>query len=92
MNFGVLSPRTTSGTDHLSFTRIGLPAFQFIQDELEYGRGYHTLMDTYERLSITDLQYNATIIACLALSAAMDNGKIPPKPLPAGFSMQQQRR
>ena len=92
MSFGVLSPRTTSGTDHLSFTRIGLPAFQFIQDELEYGRGYHTLMDTYERLSIPDLQYNATIIACLALSAAMDNGKIPPKPLPSGFSIQQQRR
>lgn len=91
MNFGVLSPRTTGGTDHLSFTRIGLPAFQFIQDELEYGRGYHTLMDTYERLSIPDLQYNAAIIACLALSAAMDNGRISPKPLPAGFSMQQRR-
>jgi len=82
MDFGVLSPRTTGGTDHLSFNRIGLPAFQFIQDELEYGRGYHTLMDTYERLNIPDLQYNATIIAFLALSAAMDNGKIPPKPLP----------
>ena len=92
LDFGVLSPRTTSGTDHLSFTRIGLPAFQFIQDALEYSRGYHTPMDTYERLLITDLQYNAAIVACLALSAAMDNGKIPPKPLPANFSMQQQRR
>ncbi|MDR0796025.1 MAG: M20/M25/M40 family metallo-hydrolase [Tannerella sp.] len=92
MDFSVLSPRTTGGTDHLSFTRIGLPAYQFIQDELEYSRGYHTLMDTYERLIITDLQYNAAIIACLALSAAMDNNKIPPKPLPANFSMQQQRR
>ena len=92
MDFGVLSPRKTGGTDHLSFDRIGLPAFQFIQDNLEYSRGYHTPMDTYERLIITDLQYNAAIIACLALSAAMDNGKIPPKPLPANFSMQQQRR
>ena len=91
LGFGVLSPRKTGGTDHLSFDRIGLPAFQFIQDELEYGRGYHTLMDTYERLVMTDLQYNAAIIATLALSAAMDNGKIPPKPLPAGFSMQQRR-
>ena len=91
IGFGVLSPRTTGGTDHLSFNRIGLPAFQFIQDDLEYGRGYHTLMDTYERLIITDLQYNATVVALLALSAAMDNGKIPPKPLPANFSMLQRR-
>ena len=92
MEFGVLSPRRTGGTDHMSFDRIGLPAFQFIQDELEYGRGYHTLMDTYERLILTDLQYNAAVIACLALSAAMDNGKIPPKPLTENFSIQQRRR
>ena len=91
LGFGVLSPHKTGGTDHMSFDRIGLPAFQFIQDNLEYGRSYHTAMDTYERLIITDLQYNAAIVACLALSAAMDNGKIPPKPLPANFSMQQRR-
>lgn len=91
LDFGVLSPRKTGGTDHLSFDRIGLPAFQFIQDDLEYGRGYHTPMDTYERLIMADLQYNAAIIACLALSAAMDNGKISPKPLPANFSLQQRR-
>ena len=91
MDFGVLSPRRTGGTDHISFDRIGLPAFQFIQDNLEYSRGYHTLMDTYERLIITDLQYNAAVIACMALSAAMDNSKIPPKPLPANFSLQQRR-
>ena len=89
LGFGVLSPRKTGGTDHLSFDRIGLPAFQFIQDNLEYNRGYHTPMDTYERLIIADLQYNAAVVACLALSAAMDNGKIPPKPLPANFIMQQ---
>ena len=72
----------------MSFDRIGLPAFQFIQDALEYGRGYHTLMDTYERLVMTDLQYNAAVVACLALSAAMDNTKIPSKPLPADFTIQ----
>ena len=92
LGFNVLSPRKTGGTDHMSFDRIGLPAFQFIQDNLEYNRGYHTPMDTYERLIIADLQYNAMIVAMLALSAAMDNGKIPPKPLPANFSIQPQRR
>jgi len=91
LDFGVLSPRKTGGTDHMSFDRIGLPAFQFIQDELEYGRGYHTPMDTYERLIMSDLQYNAAIIATLIMSAANDNSKIPPKPLPAGFSLQQRR-
>jgi len=88
LNFGVLSPRRTGSTDHVVFDRIGLPAFQFIQDELEYMRGYHSAMDTFERLIMTDLQYNAAVVAILALSAAMDNGKIPPKPLPAGFSLQ----
>jgi Zn-dependent M28 family amino/carboxypeptidase len=91
IGFGILSPRKTGGTDHVTFDRIGLPAFQFIQDELEYGRGYHTAMDTYERLIINDLKYNATVVACLVLSAAMDNGKIPPKPLPEGFSLPQRR-
>ena len=90
--FTTFSPRKTGGTDHMSFDRIGLPAFQFIQDDLEYGRGYHTPLDTYERLVMTDLQFNAMVVAILALSAAMDNDKIPPKPLPANFSMQPQRR
>ena len=92
MDFNTLSPRKTGGTDHMSFDRIGLPAFQFIQDDLEYGRGYHTPMDTYERLVMTDLQYNAAVVALLALSAAMDNSKIPPKPLPANFNVQQRRQ
>ena len=79
IGFGVLSPRKTGSTDHVVFDRIGLPAFQFIQDALEYNRGYHTVMDTYERLIMDDLQYNAAVVAVLALSAAMDNNKIPPK-------------
>jgi hypothetical protein len=36
-------------------------------------------MDTYERLIMSDLEYNATIVAILAMSAAMDNNKIPVK-------------
>src|SRR4030095_3339248 len=30
------TPQNTSGTDHLSFDAVGIPAFQFVQDELEY--------------------------------------------------------
>lgn len=72
--------RNTSGTDHLSFAGLGLPAFQFIQDEIEYGRGYHTIMDTYERLVMSDLKQNAIIVASFIYNAAMANQKLPRKP------------
>jgi hypothetical protein len=72
--------RNTGGTDHLSFDPLGLPAFQFIQDEIEYGRGYHTLMDTYERLVMDDLKQNAMITAALVYLAAQRDEKMPRKP------------
>ena len=80
LGFNYLSPRNTGGTDHQTFTRFGLPAYQFIQDELEYGRTYHTIMDTYERLSLSDLRVDATIVAWLAACAANDPGRIPVYP------------
>jgi Zn-dependent M28 family amino/carboxypeptidase len=64
----------------MSFTRLGLPAYQFIQDDLEYDRTYHTVMDTYERLSISVLKTDAVIVAWLALNAAMDSERIPALP------------
>jgi len=75
-----ISLRNTGGTDHLSFDAIGLPGFQFIQDEIEYGRGYHTVMDTYERLIMADLRINAIITASFVYNAAMRNAKLPGKP------------
>jgi hypothetical protein len=80
MGFTTLSLRRTGSTDHVAFNILGLPAYQFIQDRLEYGRTYHTLMDTYERLSFDDLRINAALVAWFALSAAQDNGRIPVKP------------
>ena len=88
LGFKYLSPRTTGGTDHQTFTRVGLPAYQFIQDELEYGRTYHTIMDTYERLSQADLKVDATIVAWLAACAANDPGRIPVYP---AVNLNQQR-
>ncbi len=72
--------RNTGGTDHQSFDRYGLPAFQFIQDEIEYGRGYHTVMDTWERLVMPDLRINAIITASFVYNAAMRDAKLPHKP------------
>ena len=41
-----LTIRNTGGTDHLSYDAVGLPGFQFIQDEVEYdSRTHHSNMD-----------------------------------------------
>lgn len=81
MGASTMTIRNTSGTDHLSFDAVGLPGFQFIQDEIEYDRGYHTVMDTYERLVMADLKQNAVITASFVYNAAMRNTKLPGKPV-----------
>lgn len=80
MGATTITIRNTTGTDHTRFDMVGLPGFQFIQDELEYGRGYHTVMDTYERLEMADLRQNAIITASFVYNAAMRNTKLPGKP------------
>ncbi|MDR2389811.1 MAG: M20/M25/M40 family metallo-hydrolase [Tannerellaceae bacterium] len=80
LGFSTLSLRRTGATDHVPFNTLGLPAYQFIQDPLEYGRTYHTLMDTYERLSLEDLRVNAALVAWFAFCAAQDADRIPVKP------------
>jgi hypothetical protein len=74
----------TGGTDHQSFDRINLPAFQFIQDELEYGsRTHHSTMDVWDRAQPDDLKQAAVIMAAFAYDAAMRDAKFPRKPMPA---------
>ncbi len=80
MGCNTITIRNTGGTDHQSFDPLGLPAFQFIQDEIEYNRGYHTLMDTYERLIMDDLKQNAIVTAAFVYQAAMRDNKLPRKP------------
>lgn len=80
MGASTIAIRNTGGTDHQSFDAVGLPGFQFIQDEIEYDRGYHTVMDTYERLVMADLKHNAVITASFAYNAAMRDSKLPGKP------------
>jgi hypothetical protein len=78
----------TGGTDHQSFDAVGLPGFQFIQDEVEYDTyTHHTNLDTYERLQPEDMRRNATIAAAFAFLAANREEKLPRKPataLPGG--------
>jgi Zn-dependent M28 family amino/carboxypeptidase len=73
----------TGSTDHLSFDAVGIPGFQFIQDQLDYAsRTHHTNMDNYDHLLIGDLKQAATIIAAFVYNTAMRNEKLPRKPLP----------
>ncbi|MEX2231689.1 MAG: M20/M25/M40 family metallo-hydrolase [Cyclobacteriaceae bacterium] len=75
-----LTLRNTSGTDHLSFDAIGLPAFQFIQDPIEYGtRTHHTNMDLYDKAVEPDLKHNAVMTALFTWMAANRDGLIPRK-------------
>jgi len=79
----MLTIRNTGGTDHLSYDAVGLPGFQFIQDEVEYGtRTHHSNMDTYERIQPNDMMRNAIIVASFAYNAANRDEKLPRKPLP----------
>jgi carboxypeptidase Q len=79
-----LTIRNTGGTDHQSFDRVGLPGFQFIQDEIEYGSmTHHTNLDSYERLQPGDMMKNATIAAAFAYLTANRDEKLPRNPLPA---------
>jgi hypothetical protein len=78
-----LTIRDTGGTDHQSFDRVGLPGFQFIQDEVEYGsRTHHSTMDVYERIQEEDMRKNAVIVAAFVYHAANREQKLPRKPLP----------
>jgi carboxypeptidase Q len=91
MGCSTIAIRNTSGTDHLSFDGAGLPGFQFIQDNIEYDRGYHTVMDTYERLIMSDLRHNAIITAAFAYFAAQRDAKLPGKPAMKAVQGQGQR-
>ncbi len=74
--------RNTGGTDHMSFDEVGLPGFQFIQDEIEYEtQTHHTNYDTYERLQKEDLMQAATVIATFGWEAANRPEMMPRKPL-----------
>jgi len=73
----------TGGTDHEAFDAVGIPGFQFIQDEIEYDtRTHHTNMDTYDHLVPADLMQAATIVASFVYNTAQQQEMIPRKALP----------
>jgi len=78
-----LSISNTGGTDHLSFDRIGLPGFQFIQDQIEYdSRTHHSNQDVFDRIQAEDMKQAATIMAAFVYQTAIRDEKLPRKPMP----------
>jgi len=82
MGASTLTIANTSGTDHQAFDAIGLPGFQFIQDEIEYStRTHHSNQDVYDRIQAEDMMQAATIMAAFIYNAAVMNERLPRKPV-----------
>lgn len=83
MDATAITIRDTGGTDHLSFDAVGLPGFQFVQDQLEYSTvTHHSNMDLYDHVSERDLKQAATIVAAFVYFTANRPEMLPRKPLP----------
>ena len=73
----------TGSTDHVFFQRVGLPAFEFIQDPLDYeSQVHHTNLDTFDHLRAQDLRQAAVILASVLLDAAESDKPLPGNVLP----------
>jgi carboxypeptidase Q len=83
-----ISIRNTGGTDHQSFDQVGLPGFQFIQDEVEYERmTHHSNMDLYDHAVPGDLMQASAVIASVVYHAANRAEMLPRKELPPPVKM-----
>lgn len=75
--------REAVGSDHESFDRVGLPGFEFLQDELDYEtRTHHPNLDTVDHLNATDLEQAAIVEAILVWNSTKREAMLPRKPLP----------
>ncbi len=73
----------TGGTDHVFMQSVGLPAYQFIQDPLDYSnRTHHSDVDTFDHLRTDDLRQAAVIMASFLWNAANTAQPLPRGPLP----------
>ncbi len=83
LGVSTITMRDTGGTDHEAFDSVGIPGFQFIQDQLDYSaRTHHSNMDVYERLQPDDLAQAAVVEAIFVYDTAMRDQMLPRKALP----------
>jgi Zn-dependent M28 family amino/carboxypeptidase len=84
LGVNLMSPRVVPATDHISFGRMGVPAFQFVQERYEYNsRTHHSNMDLYDRLQPDDLKQAGTVAATFAWLAATRDELLPRMPAAA---------
>lgn len=75
--------RNTGSTDHVSFDRVGVPGFQFVQDDMDYfSRTHHSSLDVYDKVQKSDLIQASMILASFVAHAANRNEMLPRKPMP----------
>lgn len=80
---GTVVAQPTDATDHVLLSALGLPAFQLVQDPLEYdARVHHSDLDTYDHLRIEDLKQASVILATLLLDAANAAEPLPRRAVP----------
>ncbi|WP_263356343.1 M20/M25/M40 family metallo-hydrolase [Acidicapsa ligni] len=93
LGVSTVTNRNTGGTDHLSFDAVGIPGFQFIQDDMDYEtRTHHSNEDTVERLQPADLKQIAVVEAIFLYNAAQRDKMLPRKPLPNPGQEQELRK
>jgi len=69
------------GSDHMSFTCTGAPAFQLSSTSWDYSNyTWHTSRDTFDKLVFDDLKTNAALVAMLAYLASEDSQRVPREP------------
>lgn len=83
MGATMVAATPVGGTDHVFMQSVGIPAFQFIQDPLDYGsRIHHSSIDSFDHLKIADMKQAAVILASLLLRTANRDAPLPRMPLP----------
>jgi carboxypeptidase Q len=82
MGAGTVVAGPTGGTDHEFFQSVAVPAYEFIQDPLDYGsRVHHSNIDTLDHLRPDDLRQAAVVMAGVLLAAANSDKELPRPPL-----------
>ena len=80
MGATIVTQRNTGSTDHVSFDRVGIPGFQFVQDQLDYfSHVHHTHLDVQDHAVADDLKQASAIVASFVYNTAQRPGKLPRK-------------
>jgi hypothetical protein len=76
----IVTQRNTGSTDHVSFDRVGIPGFQFVQDQLDYFSHVHlTHLDVQDHAVADDLKQASAIVASFVYNTAQRPAKLPRK-------------